>query len=152
MRDKLDALRRSPLFELLSPAELEAVAELSKPVRFAAGEIVFEKGDMGDALYVLASGEIEILSGAGPEARPFALRAAPESFGEMSLVDREERSATVRARTDCAALRLTAENFTAFRKRSRDGFTLVVVNVARALSRRLREANAALAGRSTGSP
>lgn len=152
MSEKLDALRRSPLFELLSPAELEVVAELSRPVRFAAGEIVFEKGEMGDALYVLASGEIEILAGGGPEARPFAVRAAPESFGEMSLVDREERWATVRARTDCTALALTAENFTAFRKRSRDGFTLVVVNVARVLSRRLREANARIAGRTPGSP
>jgi CRP-like cAMP-binding protein len=65
----------------------------------------------------------------------------------MSLIDREVRSATVRARTGCVALQLGAENFTAFRKRSRDGFTLFLVNVARVLSSRLREANRALAGR-----
>jgi len=64
----------------------------------------------------------------------------------MSLIDREVRSATVRARTACVALQLDAENFAAFRRRSRDGFTLFLVNVARVLSSRLREANRRLAG------
>ena len=57
------------------------------------------------------------------------------------------RSATVRARTECVALQLTAENFSAFRKRSSDGFTLFLVNVARVLSSRLRETNRKLASR-----
>ncbi len=147
MNEKIEALRRSPLFELLSPAELEVISELSKPVRFRAGEVVFEQGDVGSSLYVLVSGEVEVLVGAGKDARVLAVVAAPQSVGEMSLVDREHRSATVRARTDCAALRLTAENFTAFRKRSRDGFTFVVINIARVLSGRLRDADAKLAGR-----
>jgi CRP-like cAMP-binding protein len=79
--------------------------------------------------------------------RLLAVLEAPEAFGEMSLVDREVRSATIRAKGECVALQLTAENFTAFRKRSRDGFTLFLVNVARVLSSRLRETNQKLASR-----
>lgn len=146
--DKSDVLRRSPLFEMLSDPEIEVLAGLSRPKRFAAGEVVFSEGDAGDALFVLQSGEVEVLARTpgGAEA-VLTVLAAPASFGEMSLVDREMRSATVRARTECAALQLSAENFTAFRRRSRDGFTLFLVNVARVLSSRLRETNVKLAGR-----
>lgn len=146
--DKAEVLRRSPLFEMLSEAEIDVLAQLSRPRRFASGEVVFSEGDAGDALFVLESGEVEVVAAApGGVARPLAVLGPPEGFGEMSLVDREVRSATVRARTDCTALQLTAENFTAFRKRSRDGFTLFLVNVARVLSGRLREADRKLAGR-----
>ena len=146
--EKLEVLRRSPLFEMLSEAELQVLAELSRARTFAAGDVVFREGDAGDALFVLAKGEVEVVAnGVGADPLPLALLSAPEAFGEMSLIDREVRSATVRARTACVALQLGAENFTAFRKRSRDGFTLFLVNVARVLSSRLREANRRLAAR-----
>ncbi len=146
--EKLEVLRRSPLFEMLSEAELQVLSELSRARRFAAGEVVFREGDAGDALFVLARGEVEVVAdgGAGKDT-PIASLGPPEAFGEMSLIDREVRSATVRARTECEALQLGAENFTAFRRRSRDGFTLFLVNVARVLSSRLRESNRRLAGR-----
>lgn len=146
--DKAEVLRRSPLFEMLSDAEIAVLAELSRPRRFAAGEVIFSEGDAGDALFVLERGEVDVVArAAGGVERALASLAPPAGFGEMSLVDREVRSATIRARTDCSALQLTAENFTAFRKRSRDGFTLFLVNVARVLSSRLRETNQKLAGR-----
>jgi CRP/FNR family transcriptional regulator, cyclic AMP receptor protein len=150
--DKADVLRRSPLFEMLSDAEIEVLAELSRARRFSAGEVVFSEGDQGDALFVLQRGEVEVvMRGDGAESA-LAVLSPPASFGEMSLVDREVRSATVRARTECEALQLTAENFTAFRRRSRDGFTLFLVNVARVLSSRLRETNLKLAGRGRHGP
>ncbi len=146
--DKAEVLRRSPVFEMLSQAEIDVLAELSRPRRFAAGDVVFSEGDAGDALFVLAAGEVEVVArGPGGAERRLALLGPPDAFGEMSLVDREVRSATVRARTECDALQLNAENFTAFRKRSRDGFTLFLVNVARVLSSRLRETNQKLASR-----
>ncbi len=145
--DKTDVLRRSPVFEMLSQAELDVLAELCRQRRFAAGEVVFSEGDAGDALFVLARGDVEVVAKAPGGERVLAVLAPPTAFGEMSLVDREVRSATVRAKTACVALQLSAENFTAFRKRSRDGFTLFLVNVARLLSSRLREADQKLAGR-----
>lgn len=146
--DKAKVLRQSPLFDLLSSAEIDVLAELSKPRRHAPGEVVFAEGELGASLYVLASGEVDVLRRAGSGAeKVLATLAAPAAFGEMSLIDREQRSATVRARSEVVVLQLTAENFAAFRKHSRDGFTLVVVNIARMLSGRLRETNARLAER-----
>lgn len=144
--DKAKALRQSPLFELVSNAELDVLGELSKPVRFARGEAIFTEGEVGASLYVLVSGEVEVVRRAPDGAeKPLAVLDAPAVFGEMALIDREPRSATVRARSDCVALQLTAENFATFRKHSRDGFTLVIVNIARLLASRLREADARLA-------
>lgn len=145
-QDPVVALGRSPVFELLSQAELQALAELCRQVRWGAGEVVFREGDPGASLFVLTEGEIEVLNAHAGQDKVMAVLPAPSAFGEMALVDREPRSATVRARTACEALELTAESFTAFRKRSRDGFTFVVINVARILSSRLRETSQRLAG------
>jgi len=144
--EKLTVLSTSPLFEMLSNQELQYAAELSRPRRFATGQIVFEEGEVGDSLYVIAGGEVEVLRrNATGEQQPIAVLRAPEFFGEMSLIDKEYRSATVRARTDAQLLHLTAENLATFRKQHRDGFTFVVINIARVLSSRLRETNAKLA-------
>ncbi len=142
----VEALSRSPVFDLLSPAELESLAALCRTVRWSAGDVVFREGDPGASLFVLTAGEVEVVSGPAGAEKAIAVLAAPAAFGEMALVDREPRSATIRARTACEALELTAEAFTAFRKRSRDGFTFVVINVARILSSRLRETSQRLAG------
>jgi len=143
----VEALGRSPVFELLSQAELVALAKLCRAVSWPAGEVVFHEGDPGASLFVLSTGEVEVLNRHDGSDKVITVLSAPAAFGEMALVDREARSATVRARTPCEALELTAEAFTAFRKRSRDGFTFVVINVARILSSRLRETSQRLAER-----
>ena len=146
--DKLTVLSGSPLFEMLAPQELEFVAELSRPKRFGAGQIVFEEGQHGDSLFVIMKGEVEVLrKDATGASKIIAVLSAPEFFGEMSLIDKEYRSATVRAKSDAELLHLTAENFKTFRRQYRDGFTFIVINIARVLSARLRDANVRLAAR-----
>lgn len=146
--EKLDVITSSPLFEMLSGAELAHLAELSEQRRYAAGEVVFEEGERGDSLYVIVKGEVEVVRrDSGGVPRPLTVLGSPEFFGEMSLIDKEYRSATVRARTEAELLRLTAQNLTLFRQAYRDGFTFVVINIARILSARVREANARLSAR-----
>jgi len=146
--EKLDVLSRSPLFEMLSAAELEFIADLSRPRRYAVGELVFEEGELGDSLYVIVEGEVDVLrkNDAG-ELKVLTTLRSPAFFGEMSLIDKAHRSAGVRARTEAVLLNLTAENLTLFRRQYRDGFTFLVINIARVLSSRLREANQRMASR-----
>ncbi|HEY6099441.1 MAG TPA: cyclic nucleotide-binding domain-containing protein, partial [Anaeromyxobacter sp.] len=92
--DKAKVLRQSPLFELLSSAELDVLAELSKPHRHPPGETIFAEGEVGASLFVLASGEVDVLRRAAGAEKLLATLAAPAAFGEMSLIDREQRSAT----------------------------------------------------------
>jgi len=144
--EKVDVLKTSPLFEMLSQPELEVLAELSKLRRYAPGDIVFEEGDLGDSLYVIVSGQLEVVKRVEPSGeRLLATLKDRDFFGEMSLVDKEYRSATVRARSDAQLLQLSAENLIAFRRTYKDGFAFLLINIARVLSGRLRETNQLLA-------
>jgi CRP/FNR family cyclic AMP-dependent transcriptional regulator len=143
--DKISILSQSPLFEMLSNAELEAMAELAPVRRYTAGQVIFEEGELGDSLYVIVSGEVEVLThDRQGQTRLLTLLTLHDFFGEMSVIDKVHRSATTRARTDAELLQLTAENLTGFRKDHPDGFTFIVINIARALSARLRDVNARL--------
>jgi len=144
--EKVDVLKTSPLFEMLSQPELEVLAELSKLRRYAPADIVFEEGDLGDSLYVIVSGQLDVVKRVDPNGeRLLATLKDRDFFGEMSLVDKEYRSATVRARTEAQLLQLSAENLIAFRRTYKDGFAFLLINIARVLSGRLRETNQMLA-------
>ena len=144
--DKLEVIKRSPLFEMLSQPELEALAELCKLRRYVSGEAVFEEGDLGDTVYVVVSGELDVVKRTEPSGeRVLATVKANDFFGEMSLVDKEYRSATVRAKSEAQLLQLSAENLVAFRKAYKDGFAFILINIARMLSGRLRDTNQLLA-------
>ena len=77
--EKLPILSASPLFEMLSPQELENVAELSRPRRYSVGQIIFEEGELGDSLYVIATGEVEVLRrNSSGDQKPIAVLQAAE--------------------------------------------------------------------------
>ncbi|MCP3104178.1 cyclic nucleotide-binding domain-containing protein [Myxococcus sp. K15C18031901] len=145
--EKLAVITASPLFEMLSPTELTRLAELARVHHCVAGEVVFEEGDFGDSLFLIVQGQVEVVR-RHPDGTlsPLAILSAPESFGEMGLIDKDDRSATVRAHTAAVLLQLTGQDLRDFRRTHPDGFTFIVVNIARSLSARLREANARLSG------
>ena len=146
--EKLAAVSSSQLFDMLSSAELSHLAELAEQRDYRAGDLVFEEGELGDCLYVILEGEVEVVRrDGGGTPRALQVLGAPDFFGEMSVIDKEYRSATVRARTPARLMRLTTRHLATFRQTYRDGFTFVVVNIARSLSARLREANARLSAR-----
>jgi CRP-like cAMP-binding protein len=125
---------------------LEAVAALCALRELGAGETLFDEGELGDCVYVVASGEVDVLRvDAHGQLKTIASFEPPHFFGEMSLIDKEYRSATVRAKSACTVLQLSAENLTTFRKTHRDGFTFVIINIARMLSARLRDMNSQVA-------
>jgi CRP/FNR family transcriptional regulator, cyclic AMP receptor protein len=144
--DKIEVLKSSPLFEMLSQPELEALAELCKLRRYVSGETVFEEGDLGDSVYVVISGDLDVVKRIEPSGeRVLVTVKANDFFGEMSLIDKEYRSATVRAKSEAQLLQLSAENLVAFRKTYKDGFAFILINIARMLSGRLRDTNQLLA-------
>jgi CRP-like cAMP-binding protein len=145
---KVEVLSQSPLFDMLSSSELEYLANLAKPRRLAPGEVVFNEGEVGDSLYVLGEGEVEVLRhGEDGAQRVLSTLKAPTFFGELSIIDKEVRSATIRAKTEATLLHLTADNLALFRRQYRDGFVFLIMNIARVVSGRLREANSRLAAR-----
>jgi ATP-binding cassette subfamily B protein len=102
-----DWLRDIPLLAT-APAELLArIAGVLELERVPAGAIVFEKGSVGDKLYIVARGRAEIVDG----ERTVAVLSDGEFFGELAVLHGVRRSATVRTITPCWLLTLTRDKF-----------------------------------------
>jgi CRP-like cAMP-binding protein len=96
----LQDLRKSPLFQGLSDNELQQLMDMAEPVSLRAGEILIQQGDMGDAAYVVINGEFEIQKQSGQSLIKIDVRNEGDVVGEMALLARTPRSATVIAKTD----------------------------------------------------
>lgn len=140
-------LGKLPLFGGLAEDHLRIFAEAATVKAFEAGDRVFGEGEVARDLYVLASGSLEVTKQAREGPITLWKIRAGESFGEMSLIDMQPRSASVVA---LAPSSTWCWSYAAFRERyCADGkcYTLIVMNIARELSRRLRRADDLLAAR-----
>ncbi len=91
--DWVPVLEEVPLFLGLPRRHLRRIAALARSKRFARGSLIVRAGAPGDAFYVILDGTVRVVPTAG---RPATLRAG-DSFGEMSLLDGEPRSADITA-------------------------------------------------------
>lgn len=99
------ALAATPLFAGLSSAALEALVEELHLVSLDVGEVLFREGDPGDALYVIAEGEVSVQAEGPPRVE--MARLGPGTFlGEVALMTDQPRSATVVAATPAELLRI----------------------------------------------
>jgi signal transduction histidine kinase len=93
----VDELRRVALFADLATEDLEQLCQMARTDSVDPGELVFEEGSPGDALYVILDGELEVTKRQDGQAVVLAVRRAGELVGEMSLLEQTPRSASVRA-------------------------------------------------------
>jgi CRP-like cAMP-binding protein len=106
----LALLARSDLLRDLPPDEMEPLLNRVRTRAVKAGEIVFQAGDPGDALYIVAAGSVQVIaSGANP--RVLAELASGQAFGEMALLGHGSRTATVQAKTDTELLTIAKADF-----------------------------------------
>ncbi len=92
-------LPKTPFFSVLSADLFRMTVERVRLIQLAAGETLFSKGDPGDALYVVAWGEIAVLA-----PQEIARLSEGEFFGEIALLADRPRTATVRATVDSKVL------------------------------------------------
>ncbi len=93
----VDSLRRLSLFAGLPDSDLDWLAERAEPLSIEAGSNLIEEGQPGDAAYIVLDGEFEVIKKSGHQNIVIAVREGGEVFGEMALIDRSPRTATVRA-------------------------------------------------------
>lgn len=85
----------------------------SNQKKFKAGEIIMAQGQPGTSAYIIEEGRVEILVAHGrDEAQSFGTRGPGAMIGEMSLIDKAPRTATVKALEDCVLLEITEADFT----------------------------------------
>jgi CRP-like cAMP-binding protein len=124
-------LRDVPLFAGLSDRHLRKVGKLALLARYRAGVAIVREGARGHDFFVILEGQATVARRGGPAAT----LAAGDHFGEMALLDRGPRSATVTTETAMTALRIPA---TAFQKLLRSEPTIAVA-LLETLSLRVRD-------------
>ena len=136
---------RVETFNGLTQQELLALLEGAEKCTFDSGTAIVRQGSTGAFLYIIIDGRVSVRRAAdapaieAPPATELATLEAGDSFGEMSLVDRQIRSASIVAVTPCVLLRLTETACWAQPMISAKIFR----NIARIVSRRLRDMNEA---------
>ena len=103
--------------------------------RLSSGATVVRHGETERAMYILTEGRMEITSAKGER---IAQIEAGSVFGEQAFVDASPRSASVKAMTDCAVLRLTQEGFARLQENEPKIAFALLLDIARVLSERLR--------------
>jgi CRP-like cAMP-binding protein len=102
-----DLIRGVPLFAETDDAFLDRLAEEFNPRTYAPGELLAEEGERGRTFFVIESGEATVLVN-GSEVRTLG---PGDSFGEMALIDKSARSATVRADSEVRGYQLPIFSF-----------------------------------------
>lgn len=100
--ERIRFLRRVPLFATLPGEDLVSVAAVLEQLELEGGEQIFHRGDRGEDLFVVVSGQVEI----GEPGHVLATLGEAEFFGDLAVLDHEGRSADARARGPTKLLRL----------------------------------------------
>jgi CRP-like cAMP-binding protein len=132
----------TPFFGGLSDKSLDLLLSMLDERRVPAGEIVIAEGDPGRSMFVVHSGELEVRrQGHSGELIHTADLGPGDFFGEMTLIQMQNRSATVVATTAAVLYELTAKNLYAYYKADMHAYVIVLQNVNRELCRRVRRAD-----------
>lgn len=100
-------LKSVNLFSRVPDDALAELAEVLTEIRVPAGATIVEKGEAGSSLFIIVSGRVTVLNG----SQVLNTLGERDVFGELSLLDTEPRSATIRAETNTSLLRLDQEPF-----------------------------------------
>lgn len=134
-----DLLRNLPVFAGLADAALDLLQTELREHRAAAGEVVVREGEPGNRMFLVAAGELRVCKGLGTERETEIARLGRlDFFGEMCIVETLGRSASVIAVTETSIFSLSSGTFFRLYSALPAEHGILLVNLARDLSRRLR--------------
>jgi CRP-like cAMP-binding protein len=126
---KVEIIKKVPLFSRLDKQALQDVAHIADELDLPSGKVMAKQGDRGREFFVLLDGEAEVTKG----DRRINTMKKGDFFGEIALVTKMPRTASVTATRDVRVLVITERDFTALLKRAPE----VGRGVAEALAERL---------------
>jgi CRP-like cAMP-binding protein len=138
MSAMVDSLREVPLFADLSRRDLKRVADSMKQKSFAPGQEVVAQGKSGVGFFVILEGSARV----SRDGEDRGLLTAGDYFGEMALIDGDDRTASVHAEGDLRCATMTTWSFRPFVKDHPD----ISWALLTALVKRVREAQSRPAG------
>ncbi len=135
------------LFGGLDDAAITPILTLLHENDYPAGTPIVSEGEPGDRMHFILSGTAEVVKDATPEIHTdqelarLSLLKPGDAFGEMGLIDVQPRSATVVALEPVRTVSLSNKDLHKLYRTHPEVFTMIILNLARELSRRLRQMN-----------
>jgi CRP-like cAMP-binding protein len=143
----LEALKKVSFFEEYAYDDdiMGKIASLCSRRSFKMGKTIIEEGEFGDELYIILTGEIEILKKTLQDERYTVTSLSAEEcgvyVGELALIDDDRRSATVVAKSDSETLVMKRKDFLKFGNENPTVGLVITRALAFQLSRKLRKTN-----------
>lgn len=138
MKDAIEAFKPIGLLAWLGQENMAWLAERAFSFEYRPEEIILEAGSSSDGLYIIASGQVRFTS----EDLGASQLEAGNYFGELSLLDKKERTAIVEAITHVQIYHLSKRHLNGFAQEFPDPYSIMITNLARELARRIRQLNA----------
>ena len=139
----MSILKNNQLFKGLSDKEVEHIAAICEKKEYDGSSIIFKEKSKGSGMYILIQGQVDIQMSMGIDDEPATVHVIREGevFGELSLVDRTARSATAKAAGPSITFILDADSFDELCDKNHRIGLIVMRNIARIVTSRLRETN-----------
>ncbi len=144
----LEVMKRVELFQDLDDTQLKRLGSISKEAVYKAGTTIFSQGDVGDKMFIIGKGQVEVVvQDSQGESYPAVYLGPGQVVGEMALIDQGTRSASVLAALDDTVVySIPSEDFTALCRQDTAIGYLMMRNMAQDLSFKLRHINEELTG------
>jgi CRP-like cAMP-binding protein len=131
-----DILKQVPFFQTLGKDSMDFIVDRLKFDKIEAGQDVVRIGDPGDTMYIVISGEVDvIIEGPDGKENKVAKIGSGNYFGEMALMTGEPRSATIRTNSTCELFSLTKDDFDIILEK----FPSISLSLGKIMSQRLRQ-------------
>lgn len=137
-KDISSFLKGIGLFGEISQKGIALIAQESRENKFRKGDTIFSEGDSGETLHIIKSGMVKITKYTKDgKTKTLAILREKDSFGEMAILTRDARSATVEALVDVVTISLSKENFIQLIKQE----PTIPMQIIKTLSQRLARAD-----------
>ena len=137
LMDRILFFKRVPLFANLPPVDLKQVASIADEELFSDGEEIAREGEVGDVMFIIVSGEVRVCARDNGTELEIARRKAGDYVGEMAVISREPRMASLIAVGDVRTLCIDQKSFESLLRERPD----VSWSVIQELNQRLKEAS-----------
>lgn len=139
--ERIELLQRMPVFGGVSHKTLVYLENHAHIVSVRQGEFFFGEGALADAVFVLDEGQALVLKSWHGDIYRLNSLLVGDCFGEMAIIEMSPRSAAVKAVEDCRAIKISTGVLYDVYEQQSDQYLLILMNMAREISRRLRLAD-----------
>lgn len=152
MMDLMEAVKKSSLFKGLKDEEIKEILNIIKEKRFKKGDIIMQEGDEGYTMYMILEGELGVSKSLTMKFGEDDYRKTEKVLdrltaqhhallGEMALIAKDKRSASIAANTDCVLLEINRDDFILLVESKPELGVRILLNLSESLISRLRQSS-----------